>query len=1003
MGKNFDENMFKYPSKEYRDVTFWAWNNDLPEETLLHQIECFDKMGMGGFYMHSRIGLNVEYMGEEFLEKINICVDEAQKRNMYACLYDEDGFPSGYAGGYVTKNPEYEEKRLMFICPKDAKDEEKLTDIIGIYDVEIDEMGYMTSYKKIGRDEKAKGLKWYAVIKNGDKTPQFNMNTYADLLNPDAVDCFIKETHEKYYTSVGEHFGYTVKSIFTDEPRWSRICEIKQTEPGNYGVLPWTAKFPQIFFEKHKFDISEHIPELFLDFKDKYSEIRYKYYSSISELFEESFIKRYSSWCNEHNIDFTGHLDCEETLSSQMSVCGEHMPKYMHFDVPGIDVLCDQRCYTTAKQAQSAARQAGKKDVMSELYGVTGGSFDFAEHKLSCDWQAALGVTKRVPHLSWVSMKKNGKRDYPASIGMQSPWHEKYNYITDHFARLSTVLTRGKPIVRVGVIHPIESMWMIFGLRKTQWPLVEAFNSEFKGLAEALLLNQIDFDYISEKTIPDLGDGRNIGKMKYDVILVPQCITLRRTTVDFLNAFNALGGKVIFAGEMPEYSDGRKDDYAKELFEKSEKVLNNEGAILSSLEEYRLVEVINQYGDRDLRYIYQLREEESCSWIFLAKGTKEPHKACAAKSELKLRIKGSFIPVLYDTLTGEKRELAFRTENGYTEVFLTAYNHDSFLIRLDKGEGCAEKKSAEEKNKVMRLNCPDSFSLSESNVAVLDFGKWSVNGEDYNDFEYIRKIESKVWESLNVPNAIRSRMQPWAKPEYENNAYVRIAYTFESDIEYEGAEIALENAESVKIIFNGEEIVSPICGYYVDMDIKKRSLTTIHKGTNTLETEFKFCKNSSFEAIYLLGNFGVRAEGERIRITALPKKLFWGDAVRQGLAFYSANIEYETEIEFNQAGEAELLLSSYEGACCEVYIDNKSCGLIALAPYKINLGNISEGKHKIKICLFGNRENTFGNLHNTGKIKNGNYKWEELGDTLSYTYHLKRFGIFSEPIVKISL
>lgn len=79
--------------------------------------------------------------------------------------------------------------------------------------------------------------------------------------------------------------------------------------------------------------------------------------------------------------------------------------------------------------------------------------------------QMGLGVTVRVPHLSWVSMKGEAKRDYPASIGYQSPWWKDYAYVEDHFARVCTALTRGKPVVRVGVIHPIESYWLHWGAR----------------------------------------------------------------------------------------------------------------------------------------------------------------------------------------------------------------------------------------------------------------------------------------------------------------------------------------------------------------------------------------------------------------------------------------------------------------------------------------------------------------------------------------------------------
>lgn len=76
---------------------------------------------------------------------------------------------------------------------------------------------------------------------------------------------------------------------------------------------------------------------------------------------------------------------------------------------------------------------------------------------------AALGVTVRVPHLTWYTMKGSAKRDYPASIGAHSPWYTEFPLLEEHFARLNTVLTRGRPVVRIAVIHPIESDWVLCG------------------------------------------------------------------------------------------------------------------------------------------------------------------------------------------------------------------------------------------------------------------------------------------------------------------------------------------------------------------------------------------------------------------------------------------------------------------------------------------------------------------------------------------------------------
>lgn len=72
---------------------------------------------------------------------------------------------------------------------------------------------------------------------------------------------------------------------------------------------------------------------------------------------------------------------------------------------------------------------------MSESAGVTNWDFDFKGHKLMGDWQAALGITVRVPHLAWMSMKGEAKRDYPSSINYQSPWYKEYHCIRRSFLK----------------------------------------------------------------------------------------------------------------------------------------------------------------------------------------------------------------------------------------------------------------------------------------------------------------------------------------------------------------------------------------------------------------------------------------------------------------------------------------------------------------------------------------------------------------------------------------
>jgi hypothetical protein len=51
------------------------------------------------------------------MDAIRTCAEKAKKEGMYAGLYDEDRWPSGCAGGEVTKEIRHRQKRL-YACKK---------------------------------------------------------------------------------------------------------------------------------------------------------------------------------------------------------------------------------------------------------------------------------------------------------------------------------------------------------------------------------------------------------------------------------------------------------------------------------------------------------------------------------------------------------------------------------------------------------------------------------------------------------------------------------------------------------------------------------------------------------------------------------------------------------------------------------------------------------------------------------------------------------------------
>ena len=48
---------FQQPPLAFRGAPFWSWNDRLQSEELARQVHDMQAHGMGGFFMHSRDGL----------------------------------------------------------------------------------------------------------------------------------------------------------------------------------------------------------------------------------------------------------------------------------------------------------------------------------------------------------------------------------------------------------------------------------------------------------------------------------------------------------------------------------------------------------------------------------------------------------------------------------------------------------------------------------------------------------------------------------------------------------------------------------------------------------------------------------------------------------------------------------------------------------------------------------------------------------------------------------
>ena len=1074
--EKLSKELFQNPSCEYRSTPFWAWNDRLDKEELTRQIDIFKQMGFGGFHMHVRTGLTEPYLTPSFMDAVKTCVEKAKDSDMLAYLYDEDRWPSGSAGGMITKeHPEFARRNLLFTqepyapdmphrpaAPEPGRGQENIRQdngyLLGVYDITLDKNGKMAKVETyaaarpavdealmaVKEEEFCTGtylpelpkpaegaVRWYAYVEHATADPWFNNSAYVDTLNPAAIRAFLDSTHEKYAKDFQEEFGKTIPSIFTDEPQFAPKKPLSFAKEVKDVFFPWTDLLPKLYEDRFGEDLVEHLPELF--FEDgrrgsNYMSTRWQAQNLVTDRFVSSFLVQIGDWCKEHGIELTGHVMGEPTLDSQSMAVGDAMRCYPAFGIPGIDMLCDRREFTTAKQTQSMVRQCGKEGMLSELYGVTGWDFDFRGYKLQGDWQAALGVTLRVPHLSWLSMHGEAKRDYPASISYQSPWYTKYRLIEDHFARLNTALTRGKAVCRVGVIHPIESYWMLYGPGDQTLGYRQALEKRFASLTEKLLTNQIDFDFLNEASLPrqkasiqvrkDKTPLFKVGEMAYDFIIVPPVVSLRSTTVKLLREFADKGGHVLMQGDDPDYVDAIEDvaDETIRYYQKGNYIGRDEEKLLDLLEEVRYLDIRTKDGRRYDRVLYQLREDNEGKWLFICNAFNPVTKDVDPAPQLRFILNDEVRITEYDTMTGAIRPVPASTANGQTTFERVFHMHDSLLLYLEKDDGVvsgdesAEAAAVSETaGKAETVNCfsgtPDVMledvpvTLEEPNMLLLDMAEYKVNDGSWQSEEEILRIDSAARRMAGITPRLKEVPQPYVIEETTAKDKLQLRFTFESEMEVAGALLAMEKPEDTGLMLNGEVVPTTVKGWFVDRCIKTVALPVIRKGKNVIEVTVPLGEKTDLEDYYLLGDFGVRIQGTKKFLTAPVRQLGFGDISTQGLPFYTGNLLYHLKVEAPE-GAFTVRIPQYRGGLTEVLVDGESAGEIVFSPYALKV-ETAPGEHDVTVRLYGTRQNGFAQLHHTQGIYfyQSPNSWRSGGDLWTYEYQLKPAGILKSPEV----
>lgn len=979
---------FLNPSAKFRGKPFWSWNGKLEKPEVLRQAKILKEMGFGGYFMHSRVGLETEYLGKEWFEVVNAGADESVKLGMEAWLYDEDRWPSGSAGGLATKDPALRMQGVRMIFPSPSE----LTwgdDLLGAFAMKLN------GFEASGVRRLAPGKTPH--LRSGETLVAFRRETmpsmsfynghgYLDTTNPVATAEFLRVTHERYAKETGGRLGKSIKGIFIDEPHRGMISSIAAPFSEPEWVMPWGAQFAETFSKRFCYDIVERLPEVFLQVDGaRISQVKWHYVEHLQQLFLENFMRPIFEWCDRHRLALTGHLLHEDSLTSETIFNGSMMRNYEFLHAPGVDMLWEgNRSYWAVKKVTSVARQFGRGPVLSELYGCTGWQFDFKAHKAVGDWQSLFGVSLRCPHLSWYTMKGESKRDYPASILHQSAWYPYYRYVEDYFSRIHVLMSDGQALPGLLVVNPVETVWSQIHQGWARWLYprsqeLQQVEENYARVFHWLAGNQIDFDYGDEDHILRLGKvvrgskpSFQIGKSRYSAVLVAGMETIRSSTLEKLESFAMAGGKVIFCGPTPAFVDALPSTVAGFLAQ---------NARTCEFRESALVEACRQMIGEPVAQFTTEPGARAANGIFSQVRINGPVKTVVAintdwensQPDIRVRIQGSGVIEEWDARTGDRKMVESMQKEDAVEFATDFPPAGERVYRLvPKSEAGLPVAVRLKEIERVPLNGPYPWKMAEPNVCVLDRARWRLDGGSWQPADEVLRIDKAVRGKLGIRQRGGDMVQPWfAKkyhPEPEVRAKLELGFNFE--VEEFGAtpiELVMESPADFLIQVNGKPLKAiPRRENWVDVCFSRFELPrqVLRRGTNEILLSCGFHEGINIEALYLLGDFGVTIRDCAPVLGKLPEFLQPGCCTAQGLPFYGAEVSYEVALPKRATGESRyfLELPSFEGACVIVG-RGRGEQMIAFPPFECDVTRLVKKGAKLEIRVVLTRRNTFGPLH----------------------------------------
>ncbi|WP_201006169.1 glycosyl hydrolase [Paenibacillus glycanilyticus] len=1013
---------FKSPGNGHRPIAFWVWNDDLTPERARGQLRELASHGFGGAFAHPRPGLTIEYLSDEWFELWSAALDEAERLGLQLSIYDENSYPSGFAGGHVPSElPDCLANCVHF----KTYGREQLAELGRHQSLMLNVPGHPIRAFAV-KPDKNKGwvitrdvtllpaAEWEQY---GESFWLFELGTpetngwmggfaYADLLRPEVTQRFLEITHEEYRKRYGDRFGSVIPALFTDEPEIS---------PGNLfqdgaTFLPFTYWFAGEFEKRNGYSLFDYLPCLFeeIEYPAKPKDarlVRYDYYCTLQALWTDNSVRPISEWCEQNGLAYTGHYvehnwphPFNRSSPSVMS-----MYEYMHW--PAIDMLRSEmhrpdrkspdnsaHMLVCIREAQSAANQFDRERVLCEAFGAGGWDSSFEDYRRIGDWLFANGINALTPHFTQSSIAGARKRDHPQSFDWRQPWWEEWKTLADYFARLSAALTEGKTRNRILVLNPTTSSYLFAPKDLESNEMYKLGVEKTRQLAQWLVDRGWDFDFGDETIIERHGsvEGRRfvVANRAYEAVMVPPAmLNMKRSTASLLKQFMDANGLILSYGAKPVYLDGEAwlvepiSGHAGWLRADSFDALDN--GLRTRIQP------LLQWGSGRVQYsrLSHLRREheDGSVTLFFANSSMQE-----IQDELLLpcgRVES------WNPFSGEVTAIGNAMEDAdgqnHMAVPFRLPGSGSLLLRIFADaagygvSGSRRDESAEASLVWRKLETgPTIIVPEEDNILPLLYCDLTVGANTYAGISALQAgrlaFEHHGFPSNPWDNGIQFKRRLLDREkDFDQRSGIAVDYHFyvlPGELP-ERVGLVVERPELYRITVNGIplEIRSGNCR--LDEHMGRADITAFARdGDNVVRLEGRpFSIYMEVEAVYLAGAFRVmESEGRWIICRTSPIRI--GSWSEQGFAFYGGAMGYSKTVNIPaSADRAVIRLPVWRGSVATVHVNGVTAGLIGLdQSLELDISDwvVKGVDNKIQVRLSGGFRNLLGPHFDPSKPRN---------------------------------